>query len=220
MTDNLRSIRRGPEQPERVLVVVPGYRDRPEPFLKRASDFDPAQRWLVVAVEPLHSAPGGPYWYDVDENGPDPVALASALFAIDALCTSLLAETGLTENDLVVAGFSQGGALALAHLIDPTSVVRPSAVGVLAGYLPSRDDHLIDLSRSATRPVLFAHGEDDELVEPIRGRSASKAVHRAGGIVTWAEVSGGHQFGQPLTTVLAAWLEGLSMGTSSPTPPI
>lgn len=211
MTDGLRSIRRGPERPERVLILVPGYRDRPEPFLERAVDFDPTERWLVVAVEPLQSAPGGPFWYDVDENGPDPVALAAALLAIDALCTSVLDETGLTEDDLVVAGFSQGGALALAHLIDPTSSVHPGAVAVLAGYLPSRDDDFIDLSRSAGRPVLFAHGEDDELIEPIRGRSASKAVHRAGGAVTWAEVEGGHRFERPLTEVLAAWLDGLTI---------
>ena len=220
MTDALRNIRRGPQEPERVLVLVPGYRDRPEPFLDRAPDFDPAQQWLVVAVEPLHSAPSGPFWYDVDENGPDPVALASALLAIDALCVSLLEETGLGEDDLVLAGFSQGGALALAHLLDPTSAVRPHAVAVLAGYLPSRDDQLIDISRSAHHPVLFAHGEDDGLVEPIRGRSASKAIHRAGGIVTWAEVAGGHQFGQPLTSALAGWLDSLTMRTSPPVPPI
>ena len=33
MTDTLRRIQRGPSSPERLLVVLPGYGDRPEPFL-------------------------------------------------------------------------------------------------------------------------------------------------------------------------------------------
>jgi predicted esterase len=68
--------------------------------------------------------------------------------------------------------------------------------------------------------VLFVHGEDDELVEPIRGRSASKAVHRAGGLVSWHEVSGGHRFDEPLTSVLATWLDALARGDRPENPPI
>ena len=220
MTNTLRCIQRGPATPERVLVVIPGYGDQPEPFLARAASFDPSEQWHVVVVEPHAASERGPYWYNVDENGPDPVALAQAINAIDALCASVLDETELTDDALVVAGFSQGGALALAHRVDPTAMVSPSAVAALASYLPSRDDQLIDLSRSNGRPLLFAHGEDDELVEPLRGRSASKAFHRAGALVTWSEVSGGHRFDTPLTAELAAWLDALARGEQPQFPPI
>lgn len=220
MTNTLRSIRRGPSAPERLLVLIPGYGDRPEPFLERAATFDPNEQWLIVVLEPLTSSERGPYWYNVDENGPDSVALAASLTSIDALCASLLAETGLSEDTLVVAGFSQGGALALAHLVDLNSAVTPSAVAALASYLPSREERLIDLSRASQRPVLFAHGEDDQLVEPIRGRSASKAFHRAGALVTWSEVGGGHRFDTPLTSELATWLEALAVGEQPHAPPI
>ena len=209
MTNTLRSIRRGPLTPERLLVLIPGYGDRPEPFLERAASFDPNEQWLVVVVEPQIPSDHGPYWYNVDENGPDPVALASALRAIDALCASTLIETGLSEDALVIAGFSQGGALALAHLVDPTSTVTPS-----------RDEELIDLSRASQRLVLFAHGKNDELIEPIRGRSASKAFHRADAIVSWVEVDGGHRFDTPLIDDLAAWLTTLSLGDEPHAPPI
>jgi phospholipase/carboxylesterase len=182
--------------------------------------FDPNEQWLIVVLEPLSSSEHGPYWYNVDENGPDSVALAASLTSIDALCASLLAETGLSQDALVVAGFSQGGALALAHLVDPNSAVTPSAVAALASYLPSRDERLIDLSRASQRPVLFAHGEDDQLVEPIRGRSASKAFHRAGALVTWSEVGGGHRFDTPLTSELATWLDALAAGEQPHAPPI
>lgn len=220
MTNTLRSIRRGPARPERVLVVLPGYGDRPEPFLDRAPAFDPHEQWLVVVVEPHHQSERGPYWYDVDENGPDPIALANAISSLDTLCASLLHEVDGTSNNLVVAGFSQGGALALAHLVDPTATVQPGAVATLSGYLPSRDEQLIDLSRTTQRPLLFAHGEDDELIEPLRGRSAAKAVHRAGGSVSWTEVTGGHRFDQPLTDALERWLTALTRGDTPSAPPI
>lgn len=220
MTEALRSTRRGPERPDRVLVFLPGYGDRPEPFLDRAALFDPDEQWLVVVVEPQHQSDRGPFWYDVDENGPDPVALAAAISAVDDLCRALLSETGCTADDLVVGGFSQGGAIALAHLVDPTATVCPSAVAIVSGYLPSRDEALLDLSRANSRPILFAHGVDDELVESIRGRSASKAVHRSGGLVSWHEVSGGHRFDEPLTSVLATWLDALFRGEQPHNPPI
>jgi predicted esterase len=96
----------------------------------------------------------------------------------------------------------------------------PSAVATLAAYLPSRDEELIDLSRASQRPILFAHGEDDELIEPIRGRSASKAFHRANAVVSWVEVRGGHRFDTPLTDELSAWLDALSRGEEPHAPPI
>ena len=220
MTNTLRSIRTGPTAPERLLVLIPGYGDRPEPFLERAAELDVNGNWLIVVVEPQTPSERGPYWYNVDESGPAPVALASAVSSLDALCRSELAASNCSDADLVVAGFSQGGALALAHLVDPNASVRPGAVAALASYLPTRDDELIELVRSVDRPILFAHGEDDELVEPIRGRSAAKAFHRAGALVTWSEVRGGHRFDAPLTSALAEWLDALSRGEHPHAPPI
>lgn len=220
MTDTLRSIRLGPDTPEAMLVIVPGYGDRPEPFLDRISRFGLHERWSLIAVEPRSSGAQGPHWYEVDENGPDPIALASSIAAIDEFCRDALAESGLAEDRLVIAGFSQGGALALAHLLDPSTSCSPRAVAALAAYLPTREDDLIDLRRSQERPLLLAHGRDDETVETLRGRSAARALHRAGGLVSWYEVDGGHRFDEPLTTPLRSWLEALARGEHPTAPPI
>jgi hypothetical protein len=45
-------------------------------------------------------------------------------------------------------------------------------------------------------------------------------VHRAGGLVSWHEVSGGHRFDEPLTSVLATWLDALARGDRPENPPI
>ena len=220
MTDMLRSIRRGPQSPERVLLLVPGYGDQPEPFLDRVARLDLHESWAVVAVEPFLAGPTGPRWYEVDEHGPDPTALTDAVHALDATCSAVLMDAGLTGDALAVAGFSQGGALALAHLLDPTASCRPGAVAGLAAYLPTRDDGCIDRSRAHDRPILLVHGRDDAVVEPLRGRSAARALHRSGALVTWSEVDGGHRFDTPLTNPLRIWLGQLTSGERPHTPPI
>lgn len=217
MTDTLRRIQHGPTSPDRLLVILPGYGDRPEPFLDRAEAFDPEGRWHICVVEPMHTGSMGPIWYEVDEDGPDPVAIAAAIDAVSATCSQLLTETGLDISSLVLCGFSQGGALALATMLDP-SAITPGAVAALATYLPARDE--MDLTIAAGRPILFAHGSDDGTVEIIRGRSAAKAMHRADALVSWHEVDGGHRFDGPLLDALRTWLDAIARGDTPHSPPI
>jgi len=218
MTESLRSIQQGPAQPERILVILPGYGDRPEKFIERIKQFDPDAQWLVIVVEPHQLTELGPIWYEVDENGPDPVALATAIGAIRETCQASLAANNLDPASLVLCGFSQGGALALATALDPASSLSPSAVAVLAGYLPHRDGMSLELANNL--PMLFVHGSDDDMVEIIRGRSAAKTVHRAGAIVSWSEVHSGHYFDGELLTPLRHWLSAIAAGETPYAPPI
>jgi phospholipase/carboxylesterase len=203
----LHTLRRDPDQPERVLFVLPGYGDSPEYFLDRVDEFDPERRWLVIVPEPRLQSTDGPIWYSVDENGIDQSALSGSLDALADCVSQTLKETGIGPDRLVIAGFSQGGALALASLLVPSFQPTPNAVAVLAGYLADRDD--IDLALAINRSVLVAHGRDDETVDTIRGRSAAKALDRSGAIVSWSEVDGGHRFGPDLLTPLRVWLDEL-----------
>jgi len=211
----LRSLVR--EGSSRTLVLLPGYADRAESFLARADRFDPDGRWRVVVLEGRLRNERGPYWYDVDAQGPVTEELDAAVRAVQDELDVLTAE-GSPEGP-VLAGFSQGGALALATLLDPATSSPPAAVGVLAGYLPTRPDGAIDPGRASGRPLLFAHGDDDILVEPLRGRSAAKALQRAGGAVSWIPTAGGHRFDGPMLDALGTWLAALDRG-ETPTAPI
>ena len=203
----LHTIRRDPDRTERVLFLLPGYGDSPGPFLGRVDEFDPDGRWLVVVPEPRLRSADGPIWYSVDENGLDQGALSGSLDALADCVGKVLDETGLGSDRLVIAGFSQGGALALASLLVPSFHPTPNAVAVLAGYLPDHDD--IDLASAMGRPVLVAHGRDDATVDTIRGRSAAKALDRSGAIVSWSEADGGHRFGPDLLSPFRLWLDEL-----------
>lgn len=217
MTVSLRTIRRDLDRPTRVLVILPGYGDRPEKFLDRVAQYDPDGRWLVLVVEPSLQNEIGPYWYDVGDDGPDPDELAGAIAAVDATLDDLADSSGIPRREFVLCGFSQGGALALATLLDP-SVTAPAAVAALAAYLPHRDE--MDLARAAGRPVLLAHGTDDATVEILRGRAAAKALHRADAVVSWSEVDAVHRFDGELLDALREWLGGLADDTIPHRPPV
>lgn len=195
----------------RVLVLLPGYADRPETLLARADEFDPDRTWSVIALEPIHGSDDAPHWFEVDGNGPNEHELDAAVVAVRDACRELAVTHGVPVASLVLAGFSQGGALALATALDPSVTERPAAVAVLAGYLPSRaDDARIDLTRTTGVPVLVAHGSDDEVVAPLRGRATAKALQRSGALVSWVEVDGGHRFAGALLAPLRDWLAALA----------
>jgi predicted esterase len=153
---------------------------------------------------------GGPAWYRVSENGPDQVALSESVGAIAALIEQAAAAHSLTADDVVLAGFSQGGATALATLLDPVLDVRLRAMAVIAGYLPDRDG--LDLTRAAGLSMLFTHGTDDEMMDIVRGRSAAKALERSGATVTWVEVESLHRLGAPLLDPFRGWLDTVTIG--------
>lgn len=196
----------GLESPERILFLIPGYGDRPERFLSRLVMIDPEMQWLVASPVPrLELEDGTTCWYTVDEDGPSLDEVAASVGAIDAAVAALLAETGLDESQLVLGGFSQGGALALATALDPTVSFTPRAVAALAPYLLHRDQ--LDPARVAGRPALVVHGRHDDHVEQTRGRAAAKYLERSGADVTWLDVEGGHHLGPVLLGPLGDWLQ-------------
>jgi phospholipase/carboxylesterase len=203
---------------ERILVLLPGFCDEPSTWTDHLELIDPEGRWHVAVPRPPVTTRGGPAWYRVSDGAPDPDALRSSIAAVVELVTALTAEHSLSADQVVLAGFSQGGATALATSLDPSVAVRPAALAVLAGYLPHRDGDL-DTTLLVDRPVLFAHGTDDEMMDVVRGRSAARALHRGGASVTWHEVESAHRLGPPLLDPMRAWLTAVAAGAVPSDPP-
>lgn len=192
----------------RLLVLLPGYGDEPAVFTDHLAAIDPRDEWQVAVVRPPLATPEGPAWFRVDDDGPVADDIAAAIEHLCTTCTEAIDRLGLDPDHVVLAGYSQGGAMALATATDPTIPVRPGAVAALAAYLPHRASDQ-DPSLLAGRPVLVAHGADDEIVDALLGRSAARALERAGAQVTWNEVDGGHTLHPHLIDALRAWLDQL-----------
>ncbi len=203
---------------ERALLLLPGYADEPTVWTDRLDLVDPDRRWHVTVARPPDDTPEGPAWYQVHDDGPDAGQLAASVAAVGQAAAALVAGLALPPDRLVVAGYSQGGAVALATLVDPTVAERPHAVAAIAAHLPHRDDHL-EPALAARHQVLFVHGSDDDVVDPLLGRSAAKVLGRAGATVDWVEVEAGHALGPALLAPLASWLTGLTEAAEAHEPP-
>ncbi len=133
-------------------------------------------------------------WYDilgaVGSRREDEPGLRDAQAAIDALIERE-ADRGVPTERIVLAGFSQGCAVAL--MTGLRHAERLAGIVGLSGYLPlaaltSAERH----GANAGTPVFLAHGRQDDVV-PILGAMASRAALQAlGHAVEWHDYPMGH----------------------------
>jgi phospholipase/carboxylesterase len=113
-------------------------------------------------------------------------------------------ERGVPEDRILLAGFSQGAAMALhTGLRHPTPLL---GIAVLSGYLIVEDTLAAEVtSANATTPLFFGHGRNDDVVPPDRGQAAYARV-RTGRDATWKDYPMAHQVIPAEIADLRAWL--------------
>ena len=126
-------------------------------------------------------------WYDIlgtdlvrreDESG-----IRSSAAQIDALIARERAE-GIASNRIVLAGFSQGCAMAL---FTGLRCAEPLAgIMALSGYLPIADKTASERSpANQTTPIFMAHGTQDPVVPIARANDANDQLTSLGYSVQW-----------------------------------
>lgn len=210
---SIRTVEIGNPASNTVIVFLAGFGDVPEKFLPLfENDFPLDAR--VVLCEPHQHGNAGPYWYNVDENGPDENEVQQATAAVNQLCRSLQSSLPSASAQIVLGGFSQGGALAAATCLASTTFspagFSPTGLFVFSGYLANNDDIHFEQMRSV--PVFVSHGEDDDMVDTIRGRSLAKAFGQAESLVMWTPVEGGHRLAPEAFGQFTKWLDSLLAG--------
>jgi predicted esterase len=166
---------------------------------------------LRQAVGPevvVHSAAGpvdvgdGTAWWDGELAEEDWPALASQL-------DDLASARGFVGRSLVVAGFSQGGAAALAWAASGSRRQPLAGVVCVAGFLPG----CVAAALRPGAPVLLAAlvviTAEDDVVDPFLGAVAARMLSRAGADVTVAEVDAGHEWTPAATAAVVEWLAKL-----------
>ena len=112
---------------------------------------------------------------------------------------------GVPIERIVLAGFSQGGAIAL-HL-GVRYPERLAGIVALSAYLPVPGDLSTEGSEaSRSVPVFQAHGTMDPMVTFDRGTRARDALQAAGYEVAWSEYPMMHQVCLEEIEALGAWL--------------
>jgi phospholipase/carboxylesterase len=153
-------------------------------------------------------------WYDVTLEGgarrEDPAGVRHSARQIEALMAREKAR-GVPASRLVLAGFSQGGAMALhTGLRHPD---RLAGLVALSTFLPL-PDLLAAEAAPANRdlPIFMAHGTEDPLIPVSRGRRARDLLLALGYRVAWHQYPIPHSVCAEEIDALARWLGRLLEG--------
>ncbi len=145
-------------------------------------------------------------WYDIDPRAPLAGAddIRASASAVEELVRGEEAR-GIPRSKIVLAGFSQGGVIAL-HLA-LRSETRFAGVMALSTYVhdPERLGDEVSFA-SIDTPILMAHGQMDPMIPIGRAIISREALTGLGYQVEWREYGMGHQVCPEEIADIGKWL--------------
>ena len=119
------------------------------------------------------------------------MGIEASLIQVEALIARELAR-GIAPERLLLAGFSQGGAIALSAALRRS--VPLAGVIALSTYLPGAEGAQRHLDAAATRqPVFMAHGIGDPVIPLVHAERSAQALQAMGFTVEWHRYPMAHQ---------------------------
>jgi len=150
-------------------------------------------------------------WYDIKsldfESRADLEGVKESAEQVEQLIKAQI-ESGIKAERIVLAGFSQGGVIAL-HLA-PRFSQKLAGVMALSTYMcePALlSSEALDVNRET--PIMMAHGEQDEVVPVFMGNAAFKTLNECGFKATWQTYTMQHNVCMQELNDISAWLQKL-----------
>ncbi|TWI01750.1 phospholipase/carboxylesterase [Luteimonas cucumeris] len=147
-------------------------------------------------------------WYDIRDvdlaNRADETGVLESVAQIEALIAREI-ERGVPASRIVLAGFSQGGAIALA-----AGLRRREPLAGLVGlstYLPAPGRAAASLAAGANaQPLFMAHGTHDPVVPYAAGEQSATLLESLGFAIDWHAYPMAHQVCAEEIRDLGDWL--------------
>ncbi len=185
-------------------------------------DFVPIAEELVLPVAVRYIFPHAPMrpvtvnggfvmraWYDITGQNIDAQQDATGIRASQLLVEGLIAQEvahGIAPHNIFLAGFSQGGAIALHTAL--RQAVPLGGVLALSTYLPLAERAPAELvEQSKVTPVFMAHGRSDPVVPYALGVASRDALLKFGYTVAWREYAMQHSVCEEELRDISAWLQ-------------
>ena len=149
-----------------------------------------------------------PGWYDISSlsivEQEDEAGIKESSAILKHLCEEQEAQ-GISSSNIIVAGFSQGGAIAL-HC--GCRYPRPlGGIMALSTYLALPDTLADEISDHADEtPVFMAHGRQDEVVTYENGMHSKERLDENNIDVHWHEYDMGHSVCDEEIQHIRQWL--------------
>ncbi|MBL78594.1 MAG: carboxylesterase [Nitrosomonadaceae bacterium] len=148
-------------------------------------------------------------WYDISNpdlnNNEDITGIHASQHAVEKIINKEK-QSGIKPENIILAGFSQGGAIALhTGLRHPNKL---AGILVLSSYLPlvnrlSIDSHPSNLSTH----IFMAHGYNDTVVPLNIAQSSKKKLIESGYTVKWITYQMGHSVCSNEINDISNWLK-------------
>jgi phospholipase/carboxylesterase len=149
-------------------------------------------------------------WYDILGFGDAPedgAGIRASAAAVTRLVEGEI-DRGMPANRVVVAGFSQGGAIALQLAL--RSPRRLAGVLALSTYLPLAGSLAREKSAaSADLPIFMAHGSGDPLIPLALAEQSRQRLEHEGYAVDWHVYPMPHSVCLPEIEAIGRWLTAL-----------
>jgi phospholipase/carboxylesterase len=169
-------------KPKQLVVLLHGYGADGNDLIGLAPEWQPllpdAEFISPNAPFPCEGAPFGRQWFGFQGRDRaqvlDGVKQAAAI--LDQYLTELLAERGIDESKMALAGFSQGAMMSLYVSLRRAKPV--AGVVAYSGRLFAPD--LLATEMRSKPKILLVHGDADQVVPPEAHPEAVKALQAAG----------------------------------------
>lgn len=146
-------------------------------------------------------------WYDIKsmqlDQRADVQGVLESADAVEALIKHEIAQ-GIPAERVVLAGFSQGGVIAL-HL-GPRFESKLAGIMALSTYM-SQPDALPTQGANLETPIYMAHGLYDEVVPHAFGKAACQQLHNNGYNCDWHDYPMQHNVCMEQLQDISLWLQ-------------
>lgn len=148
-------------------------------------------------------------WYDIkslDASGRDDAAgIADSAQRLAQLIAAQQAQ-GISSRRIVLAGFSQGGAVVLHAGLRHAEPL--AGILALSTYLPLRDRLPAEISAANLQvPILMCHGSQDPVVTLPFALLSREALQQAGCALDWRQYPMEHALCAPEVEAISQWLQ-------------
>ena len=148
-------------------------------------------------------------WYDIVSFDSEGRADRAGVLESSDLLQGLIAteiERGIAPEKIVVAGFSQGGAVAIHTALQTKHPI--AGLMALSTYMALPDDAASAVSRKDL-PIFMAHGSFDPVLRMEWGRSSADKLIEAGYAVDWHEYPMAHAVCPQEIADISRWLSAI-----------
>ena len=191
-----------------LLILMHGVGANEQQMAQLAPAFD--ARFVVVSVRsPLVLGPNAFGWFHVTFSAQGPVIVAEEAEAgwklLARFIDEAVVEYGADPARVYLAGFSQGGIMALATLLTAPDKVA-GAAAMSGRLLPEVLPHAASAEALRGKPILIVHGVTDEKLGVHLARWAREQLEQLSLDLTYHELPMGHAITGESLQVVTAWL--------------